>query len=153
MSTLLRPAWRALVHDRLAMAALGLLGVMLLAAVLGKALTEWAVVFDPGTVRLIDKLRPPFSEASALLPMAEQPAFGIYLLGTDDLGRDVFARMLQGSFVSLSIGIVAVTISLLIGVTLGAIAGYYGDRRLGPVTVDGLIMRFTDVMLSFPSFF
>jgi peptide/nickel transport system permease protein len=72
---------------------------------------------------------------------------GVYLLGTDELGRDVFARMLQGSFVSLSIGFVAVSIELAIGLALGGLAGFYGGR------VDTLIMRFTDVMLCFPTFF
>jgi peptide/nickel transport system permease protein len=82
-----------------------------------------------------------------------RPAFGIYLLGTDDLGRDVFARMLQGSFVSLSIGFVAVGIAMSIGVALGGISGYYGESKFLGLSVDNLIMRFTDVMLCFPTFF
>jgi peptide/nickel transport system permease protein len=62
--------------------------------------------------------------------------------------------MLQGSMVSLSIGLVAVAISVAIGVTLGGLAGFYGGRRvLGVLGVDTLIMRFTDVMLAFPTFF
>ena len=88
-----------------------------------------------------------------LLPIQDLPAFGIYLLGTDELGRDVFARMLQGSFVSLSIGFIAVGISLAIGIILGGLSGFYGNVKLGIVTVDTLIMRFTDVMLCFPTFF
>ena len=91
--------------------------------------------------------------ASSALSADQRPLFGIYLLGTDDLGRDVFARMLQGSFVSLSIGIIAVGISTVIGVAVGGIAGYYEALRLGPFTVGGLIMRFTDLMLCFPTFF
>ena len=66
---------------------------------------------------------------------------------------DVFARMLQGSFVSLSIGFIAVGISLAIGIVLGGLSGFYGNVKLGVVTVDTLIMRFTDVMLCFPTFF
>ncbi len=69
----------------------------------------------------------------------------IYLLGTDELGRDVIARMLQGSFVSLSIGFVAVGIAVTIGITLGGLAGFCGNVRLGFITVDALITRFTDV--------
>ncbi len=145
--------WRTFRRDRLAMAGLAVLGLLLLAAVAGKLLTEWWVVFDPATVRLVDQFRPPLSPVSALVPAADRPALGVYLLGTDDLGRDVFARMLQGSFVSLSIGFVAVGISVFVGILLGGLAGYYGEARLGPVTVDGLIMRFTDVMLAFPTFF
>jgi peptide/nickel transport system permease protein len=104
-------------------------------------------------VRLVDKLRAPLSTPSPDLEPSLRPVLGIYVLGTDDLGRDVLARMLQGSVVSLSIGFVAMAISVVVGVALGSLAGYYGDRRLGPVSVDAVIMRFTDVMLCFPSFF
>jgi len=146
--------WRQLRRDRLASAGLVVLGVLLVTALLGKLLTEWIVVFDPTLVRLPEKLLPPLSlERAELLPIGQTHPLGRYLLGTDDLGRDVFARMLQGSFVSLSIGFVAVTIELAIGVTLGGLAGFYGGTRIGPFTVDGLIMRFTDVMLCFPTFF
>jgi peptide/nickel transport system permease protein len=55
---------------------------------------------------------------------------GIYVLGTDELGRDVFARMLQGAWVSLTVGFVAVGISVAIGVLLGGLAGYYGQQYL-----------------------
>ena len=58
------------------------------------------------------------------------PPFGIYLFGTDDLGRDVFVRMLQGAWVSLTVGFVAVGIAVVIGVFLGGIAGYYGNKRI-----------------------
>ncbi|MGI9431894.1 MAG: ABC transporter permease, partial [Myxococcota bacterium] len=58
-----------------------------------------------------------------------------------------------GSFVSLSIGFVAVGITLMIGITLGGLAGYYGNRKVLFITVDTWIMRFTDVMLCFPTFF
>jgi len=70
-----------------------------------------------------------------------------HFFGTDDLGRDVFSRMLYGARVSLWVGFVAVGISLCIGVTLGLIAGYFRG------IVDECIMRFVDVMLCFPSFF
>jgi peptide/nickel transport system permease protein len=139
--------WRQLRKDRLASAGLVVLGVLALTALLGKLLTEWFVLFDPTLVRLPEKLLPPLAGAGAELPLDQLPAFGRYWLGTDDLGRDVFARMLQGSFVSLSIGFVAVSIELAIGVLLGGLAGFYGGR------VDALIMRFTDVMLCFPTFF
>lgn len=70
-----------------------------------------------------------------------------HLLGTDVLGRDVLSRIIHGSGVSLSVGFVAVGISSLIGVVLGALSGYYSG------TVDRVIMRFVDIMLCFPSFF
>jgi peptide/nickel transport system permease protein len=137
--------WRALRRDRLALAGLVVLAALLATALLGKLFTEWVVVFDPTLVRLPEKLLPPLAAAGSEVELA--PPLGVYLLGTDELGRDVFARMLQGSFVSLSIGFVAVSIELLIGLVLGGLAGFYGGR------VDALIMRFTDVMLCFPTFF
>ncbi len=151
--TLLKEAWKIFKKDRLGMASLVILILLLLAAISGKTLTEWTTIFDPTAVRLVDKFLPPWSPASELVPAQDKPTYGMYLLGTDELGRDVFARMLQGSFVSLSIGFVAVGISILIGILLGGLAGFYGNVRLGLITVDTLIMRFTDVMLCFPTFF
>jgi peptide/nickel transport system permease protein len=145
--------WRAFRKDRLAVAGLYVLAAMVVLALVGKLVTEWWVLFDPTTVRLPDKLRPPLSSPSPELLGSQLPTWGIYPFGTDELGRNVFARMLQGSFISLSVGIVAVSISLVIGVSLGGVAGFYGQRKWGPFSVDGLLMRFTDVVLCFPTFF
>ncbi|MFH0732412.1 MAG: ABC transporter permease [Candidatus Omnitrophota bacterium] len=70
-----------------------------------------------------------------------------HLLGTDQLGRDVFSRMAYGARISLLIGFVAVGISIFIGLIIGSIAGYYGGK------IDAVLMRFVDMMLCFPSFF
>ena len=70
-----------------------------------------------------------------------------HLFGTDDLGRDVFSRMLYGARISLSVGFIAVLISLGIGIFLGGISGYYGGR------VDAVVMRLVEVMYCFPTFF
>lgn len=70
-----------------------------------------------------------------------------HLLGTDGLGRDLLSRIIYGSRISLSIGLIAVGISVFLGVILGSIAGFYGGK------VDTFIMRFTDIMLCFPTFF
>ena len=70
-----------------------------------------------------------------------------HLLGTDDLGRDVLSRMIHGARVSLSVGLIAVGISVLIGTLLGLLSGYFGKW------VDTVIMRIVDIMLCFPAFF
>ncbi len=145
--------WLTFRRDRLALIGFVVLVALAALALAGKAFTEWWVLFDPAAVRLSDRLLPPLTEASSVLSEDKRPVFGIYLLGTDELGRDVFSRMLQGSFVSLSIGFVAVGIAMSIGVALGGISGYYGETKFLGLSIDNLIMRFTDVMLCFPTFF
>ena len=66
------------------------------------------------------------------------------LLGTDNLGRDVTTRLIYGSRISLSVGIISETVILLIGVPIGLLAGFFGGQ------VDNLLMRFTDIMYAFP---
>ncbi|MCR4663732.1 MAG: ABC transporter permease [Endomicrobiaceae bacterium] len=70
-----------------------------------------------------------------------------HLFGTDDLGRDVFTRMIFGARISLAVGFISVFIILVIGTFLGIISGYYGGK------IDYIIMRFTDIVLCFPTFF
>lgn len=150
----MRELWKGLKRDKLTMIGLMVLLLLLIAALAGKVFTEWIVVLDPAVVRLPDKFKPPMTAAAVDgLAAASRPPLGRYLLGTDELGRDVLARMLQGSFVSLSIGFIAVGISVVLGIALGGISGFYGDLKIGLVSIDSLIMRFTDVMLCFPTFF
>ena len=73
-----------------------------------------------------------------------QPPSSAHLFGTDELGRDVFSRVLYGTRISLSTAVLAVALSLIIGVPLGAVAGTFGGA------VDEIIMRITDIFLSFP---
>ena len=67
-----------------------------------------------------------------------------HLLGTDDFGRDILSRIIYGTRVSLLVGLISEGIALIIGVTLGSIAGYYGGK------IENFIMRLCDVMFAFP---
>ncbi len=144
--------WQLLGQNRLAIIGLAIFVVFFCIALLGLGLTSGRnPTFDPAMVRLQEKLRPPFSGPNLeTLRSEEVPRLGVYVFGTDDLGRDVFARMLQGAWVSLTVGFVAVGISVVIGIFMGGIAGYFGKDH---IFLDTLIMRFVDIMLCFPSFF
>jgi peptide/nickel transport system permease protein len=124
--------WMLFKKNRLAIIGLILFILFFFTALTGLILTSGpSPFFDPALIRLQEKLRPPLSKPNLeTLQQNEIPALGIYLLGTDDLGRDVFTRMLQGAWVSLTVGFVAVGISVLIGIFLGGIAGYFGQRHL-----------------------
>ena len=101
------------------------------AALLAPQIAPW----DPGRQMLLKRLRPPMWEARGL---REHP------LGTDHLGRDILSRILYGGRISLGVGLSAVTLSCLIGVSLGLLAGFHGGRT------DALIMRVVDVFLAIP---
>jgi len=151
---LFQERWDILKRNRMAYASFLFLVFLLGLATLGKVFTQVVVVFDPKVVRLSEKFLPPLTPfTSTLTPKEDAPTLGIYLLGTDELGRDVFARMLEGTSVSLTVGIVAVGISLTVGIFFGGLAGFYGRVKLGFITVDTLLMRFVDIMLCFPTFF
>ncbi len=92
--------------------------------------------FDLSTLELSDARLPPawIDQGSAK-----------YLLGTDDQGRDILSALMYGSRISLAVGFASVVLSVLIGVSLGLLAGFYGGW------VDAALMRLCDVMLSFPS--
>jgi peptide/nickel transport system permease protein len=124
--------WHLLLRNRMAFAGLVIFLVFFAIAVAGLAVTSGKdPILDPARVRLQEKLRPPFSHPNVDTLRAEElPALGIYILGTDDLGRDVFARMLQGAWVSLTVGFVAVGIAVGIGILLGGISGYYGRQYI-----------------------
>jgi len=119
-------------QNRLAILGLFIFILFFCCAVTGLFLTSGSrPIFDPAMVRLQEKLRPPLAKPNldSLQPQ-EVPVLGVYLMGTDDLGRDVFARMLQGAWVSLTVGFVAVGISVLIGIFMGGIAGYFGQHHI-----------------------
>jgi len=149
-----REKWNLFRKNRGAVFSLWFLIFLLILSIAAIVLTQYSAPFNPATVRLSEKFLPPLTPfTSDLVKLEDAPPFGMYLLGTDELGRDVFSRMLEGTPVSLTIGFVAVGISIFVGVLLGGLAGFYGRIRLGWITVDTLIMRFVDIMLCFPTFF
>ncbi len=131
--------WQLFRQNRMAIIGMAIFVLFFLTALCGLLLTSGTdPLFDPSLVRLQEKLLPPVSRPNPeTLPLDEFPTLGIYLFGTDDLGRDVFARMLQGAWVSLTVGFVAVGISVVIGIFLGGIAGYFGQHH---VRLDHLVL-------------
>lgn len=120
--------------NRIALVALLVILVLFITAVVFGALSLAHIPFpmDPNATSLERKLLPPNA---------------VNWLGTDNLGRDVFTRMLHGSYISLTVGFVAVGVALLIGVVVGAISGYFGGW------IDNVLMRVVDAIMCFPSFF
>jgi len=134
--------WRLLRRNRLAFAGLFIFVLFFFIALGGLFLTSGTRPFlDPAVVRLEEKLRPPLSNArSEILGTDRIPPLGVYLFGTDELGRDVFSRMIQGAWVSLTVGFVAVGIAVLIGIFLGGISGYYGQNVVGADQMFSMIV-------------
>jgi peptide/nickel transport system permease protein len=126
--TLLGDTLRRLIKNKMGVAGLFVVAVLFFVAIFAGYLAPYA----PDRIDTRHILAPPTAE---------------HYMGTDILGRDVLSRMIHGSGVSLSVGFVAVGISILIGVILGSLSGYYGGL------VDRVVMRFVDIMLCFPTFF
>jgi len=120
--------WRTFVRNRLAVGGGIVVGFLVALAVLAPLLAPW----DPNKPDTRRILTPP------------SPS---HPLGTDQIGRDVLSRVLYGARVSLAVGFVSVGIAAIIGILLGAVAGYRGGL------VDAAIMRVVDLMLVFPRFF
>lgn len=118
-------AFRRFRQNRGAMTGL----VIILILIVGALTAPWITQYDPLKQNLRDALLPPFTE---------------HLFGTDQLGRDVFTRVVYGARISLGVGIIATSISVLIGIPLGILAAYH----LG--WLDVVIMRLVDVLLAFP---
>jgi len=98
------------------------------------------------TVFLAPWLSPydPFEQNVSIETIAQRPS-ATHWLGTDGLGRDVLSRIVHGARISLEVGILAELVTLLIGITIGAVAGYWGRW------VDHVLMRFTDMVFAFPT--
>lgn len=127
-----RGFYRDILFQRLRRNRMAMFGAALVFVMCLLALAAPLLGIDPGAIDISARLQPP------------GPG---HLLGTDDLGRDVFVRLCYGARISLLVGFVAVGIATAIGIIFGALAGYYGGAW------DAVIMRFVDIMLCFPSFF
>ena len=127
----LRRAVRVMVRARWPVFALAVLVLVTIAAVFGPLLSP----FDPNRQNLVLRLAD---------PMAAGPDGGVFLLGSDALGRDVFSRLLYGARISLLVGIAAIAVGGGIGIVLGLLSGYFGGW------VDDVIMRLGDIQLAFP---
>lgn len=132
--TPLQLAWARLRRDRVAMASLIVITVLILLAVFAPVITH-ITGHDP---YVQDRDRGLSVNGIPVGPSAR------FWFGTDDVGRDVFARVIYGARISLLVGVVATTLSVLIGLTIGVIAGYYGGK------IDTLLSRFIDIVLGFP---
>lgn len=140
-TSLWRDAWRRLLKNKLAVFGLIVVIVVTLASIVGPTVIKAAFGFTPDYIPSNDvKLTqsfPPFQGPDGQFSWAHP-------MGTDNSGRDQLARVLQGGQISLFVGILSTLVSLLIGVTYGAIAGYFGGR------VDNIMMRIVDVLYSLP---
>ena len=124
-SSLWTDAWRRLLANKAAVAG----GIIVLILIFLAIFAPWIA---------------PHSYSYQNLELGAQPPSGNFLLGTDTLGRDLFSRILYGARVSLLVGFVATGVALVIGVSWGIIAGYFGGR------VDSVMMRIVDVLYGLP---
>jgi peptide/nickel transport system permease protein len=130
------PEWLAFLR-RLARRRTALFGLVVVAAVVVTALgAPWLSPFDPIAQDIGDRRLKP--------PLWRDDAGSVHVLGTDHLGRDLFARVIHGAQPALLVGIAAVTISGLLGMGIGLVAGYFGGR------LDDVLMRLADIQLAFP---
>jgi len=120
--------WQRFMENRFAAAGL----VIILALFLVSLAAQFITPYHPDAIDAWHVLLPPSAD---------------HWFGTDELGRDVFTRVLYGARVSLKVGFVAVGIAVLIGTVVGLFAGFYGGW------IDSLLMRVVDIMLCFPTFF
>jgi peptide/nickel transport system permease protein len=134
-------AWRHLREHRLALVSLVVMAILIATALLA----PWLAPYDPSSqprgttpiarseTGLLARLLPPAADAPEVRTLRQryfQPPSAYHWLGTDDLGRDVFSRLLYGSRISLLVGFLAALSSVFVGTILGAIAGYFAGRPL-----------------------
>ncbi|MGI8812536.1 MAG: ABC transporter permease [Pyrinomonadaceae bacterium] len=131
-TSLWRDAWKRLLKNKLAVFGLIVLVFMVVSVTIGPPLLAWTT-----------GLTADFIPADSDLLNSFPPSSG-HLMGTDEAGRDLLARVLQGGRISLMVGIISTFVSLIVGVSYGAIAGYLGGR------IDNLMMRIVDIIYAIP---
>lgn len=131
-TSLWRDAWKRLRKNKLAVFGMFVLIFMVIAVIVGPYIVKAATGFSYDTMPTDGNL------ARSMPPSLQHP------MGTDDAGRDLLARVLQGGRISLMVGIISTLVSLLIGVSYGAIAGYLGGF------IDNVMMRIVDIFYSIP---
>ena len=135
--SLWQDAWYRLLRNRAAVVGMVIVVLFMVLAIISPFLTQWGLIHDP-----LKQDTP----NSLMEPLWTQSKFtnANYPLGSDQLGRDIFARLLWSTQISMLVGFVPVAIIFLMGVTIGLMAGYLGGW------VDQLLMRITDVIYAFP---
>lgn len=131
-TSLWKDAWRRLLKNKLAVFGLVVMGLMTVAVVLGPAILRWTIGVTPDYIPSDGDLIRSF------------PPSVMHPMGTDEAGRDLLARVLQGGRISLMVGVISTIVSLLVGVSYGAIAGYAGGR------IDNVMMRIVDIIYAIP---
>lgn len=134
-ASLWRDAWKRLKKNRLAVFGLVVL-----------SFTLFAVIFGPPIIRLLTGITPEYipSDIDGGARVRSFSPSLMHPMGTDDQGRDLLSRVLQGGRISLMVGIISTIVSLIVGVSWGAIAGYFGGR------IDNLMMRIVDIIYAIP---
>ncbi len=128
-------AWSEFAENRIALGALAFVVVLIVLAVLAPWITPQNP-YDLSQLSIMDNM---------LAPGARSLDGKLYLLGTDDQGRDMLSAIMYGLRLSLFVGVVATVIALVIGTSVGIVAAYFGGR------VDSILMRLVDIQLSFPA--
>lgn len=131
-ASLWRDAWKRLLKNKLAVFGMVVMAIIAIAVILGPAIIK-------ATTGYTFDLIPADSDLVKSFPPSLQ-----HPMGTDDAGRDILARVLQGGRISLMVGVISTIVSLVIGVSYGATAGYLGGR------IDNIMMRFVDILYSIP---
>ncbi len=131
-TSLWKDAWKRLLKNKLAVFGLIVMVIMIIAVTIGPAIIRWTTGFTA------DFIPPEGDQIKSFPPSLQHP------MGTDEAGRDLLARVLQGGRISLMVGVISTIVSLLVGVSYGAIAGYMGGK------IDNFMMRVVDIIYAIP---